>query len=286
VIRYAIRFSVIAIVFSSSAGLVVTTGHAQEHMFAVTGVVVDQQGAPFDMAEVVFKGGSGTIVAHTDASGSVLVNLEAGKYVLTASHAGFITTQLVDFSVPGPTAHDFRVVLKFDPNANLRMDRYVSPPVPNAPWGLPPIKDKPTQSSLPATQPDYFRLSTPIVKAWREIPLGSPVYALDDAARAKDWLERAWIQSIEFQTGIWYIWIEPGYSVFRIYPYLSKESPQPSAYQGIVLKVKGTLSIEDLLAAIRNRTPTVRIDEYDVFGADSVSVQRYSRPHDRDGLRP
>jgi len=131
----------------------------------------------------------------------------------------------------------------------------------------------------------HVRLSTPVVKAWREIPVGSPVYALDDAVGAKDWLERALIQHIEFQTGKWYIWMEPGYSVFRIYPYLSKGSPQPSVYQGIVLKVKGTLSIEDLLAAIRNRTPLIKIDEYDVFGSDSVSVQRYSRPHDESGLR-
>jgi hypothetical protein len=99
----------------------------------------------------------------------------------------------------------------------------------------------------------------------------------------KDWLERALIQHIEFQTGKWYIWIEPAYSVFRIYPYLSKGSPQPSVYQGIVLKVKGALSVEDLLAAIRNRTPTIKIDEYDVFGAGSASVQRYSRPHGGGG---
>ena len=141
-------------------------------------------------------------------------------------------------------------------------------------------------STLPKReQTDHVRLSTPVVKAWRDIPVGSPVYALDDAVGAKDWLARALIQHIGVQTGIWHIWTEPGYSVFRIYPYLSKESAQPSVYQGIVLKVKGSLSVEDLLAAIRNRTPTIKIDEYDVFGAGSVSVQRYSRPHDRAGLR-
>ncbi|HZV88469.1 MAG TPA: hypothetical protein VFF95_13050 [Candidatus Binatus sp.] len=144
---------------------------------------------------------------------------------------------------------------------------------------------QPISRSPKREETDHVRLSTPVVKAWREIPVKSPVYALDDAVGAKDWLERALIQHIEFQSGIWYIWIEPGYSVFRIYPYLSKGSPQPSVYQGIVLKVKGTLSIEDLLAAIRNRTPTIKIDEYAVFGADSVSVQRYSRPHEGGGLR-
>jgi hypothetical protein len=144
---------------------------------------------------------------------------------------------------------------------------------------------QPISSSLKREETDHVRLSTPVVMAWREIPVGSPVYALDDAVGAKDWLKRALIQHIEFQTGKWHIWIEPGYSVFRICPYLSKGSPQPSVYQGIVLKVKGTLSVEDLLAAIRNRTPTIKIDEYDVFGTDSVSVQRYSRPHDGDGLK-
>ena len=143
-----------------------------------------------------------------------------------------------------------------------------------------PISRSPKQEEA-----DYVRLSTPVVKAWREIPVESPVYALDDALGAKDWLERALIQQIDFQTGKWHIWIEPGYSVFRIYPYLSNRSPQPNVYQGIVLKVKGTLSLEDLLAAIRKRTPTIRIDEYDVFGTDNVSVQRYSRPHEGTGLR-
>lgn len=282
--RSAIRLSVTAIVLSTLASSVATACHAQKPMFAVAGVAVDQQGAPL-VAGVVFTGDPGTIVAHTDTSGTVRVNLEPGKYVVTASARGFGATKLADFSVAGPTPNNFRIVLNFDHGANLRQDQYVSPPVPNTPWGLPPIEDERAQSSSPATQPDHLRLSTPVVKAWREIPVGSPVYALADTAQAKDWMDRAWIQSIKFQTGIWYIRIEPGYSVFRIYPYLSKQNSEPSVYQGIVLKVKGTLSVDELLAAIRNRTPTIRIVEYDVFGADSVSVQRYSPSHDRDGIR-
>lgn len=140
-------------------------------------------------------------------------------------------------------------------------------------------------SSSPANQKqtDYVRLSTPMVKAWRDIPVGSPAYALDDAVRAKDWLQQALIERIDFQSGIWHIWTEPGYSVFRIYPYASKASPVPLAYQGIVLKVNGTLSEDDLITAIRRRTAAVRIDEYDVFAADtSLNVQRYSRNHDKD----
>jgi len=142
---------------------------------------------------------------------------------------------------------------------------------------------QPISLSPKLEETDHVQLSTPVVKAWREIPVESSVYALDDAVGTKDWLERALIQHIEFQTGKWDIWIEPGYSVFRIYPYLFMGSPQPSVYQGIVLQVKGTLSVEDLLAAIRNRTPTIKIDEYDVFGPGSASVQRYSRPHGGGG---
>jgi len=47
-------------------------------------------------------------------------------------------------------------------------------------------------------QTHYVRLST-VVKAWRDIPVGSPVYALDDAVRAKDRLQEALVQRIDFQ---------------------------------------------------------------------------------------
>jgi hypothetical protein len=118
---------------------------------------------------------------------------------------------------------------------------------------------------------------------WREMPVGVPVYTLDDAVQAKDWLQHALVQRIESQTGIWHISIEPGYSVFRIYPYLSKDSPKTGPYQGIVLRVKGTLCVPEFLAAIRNPTPTVKIDAYEIFGVDNVGVQRYSRPHEEKG---
>ena len=124
---------------------------------------------------------------------------------------------------------------------------------------------------------DYIRLSTPIVKAWARIPVGSAVFALDDAAGAKDSLKRALVQRVDAQTGIWNILMEPGYSVFTIYPYQSKGSPQLCVYQGIVLKVNGVLTVDELLAAIRDRTTKTKIDSYDVFGADGVEVQRYSR---------
>jgi hypothetical protein len=133
---------------------------------------------------------------------------------------------------------------------------------------------KPCKSSEDS---DYIRLSTPVVKAWEQIPVGSPVYALDHATGTKDWLKLALIQRVDAQTGIWNILMEPGYSVFRIYPYQSKDSPQPCVYQGIVLKVNGVLTVDDLLAAIRNRITTTKIDSYDVFGGGGIGVQRYSR---------
>lgn len=148
----------------------VSTGHAQEHKFPVTGVVVDQQGAPL-RAEVVFQGKSATFVGHTDDRGSVNVNLEAGKYVVTASAVGFLTTTLVNFSVLGPTANGFRVALRFDPvNGSLRSDRN-SPhdEVPTVPSESPNmIKDQPASSVLPVTQPaTRKRRSARCLYLWR-----------------------------------------------------------------------------------------------------------------------
>lgn len=123
---------------------------------------------------------------------------------------------------------------------------------------------------------DHVALSTPIVKAWQHLAVGVPVYVLDDLAATKGWLDRALVQYVGFQTGKWHINIEPGSSVFRIYPYLAERDRQPRAYQGIVLKVAGQLSAAELIAAIRERKATVVIDEYDLFGK-GVSVQKYSR---------
>ena len=133
-------------------------------------------------------------------------------------------------------------------------------------------------SDVKPEETDYVRLSTPVVKAWRTIPVGSPVCALDDVVREKDWLERSLIYRVDIQTGAWHILASDGYSVFMIYPYFPQRGAPQSVYQGIVLKVNGTLTEYDLRAAIRKRTPTVKIDSYDVFGANGVSVQRYSRP--------
>jgi len=138
---------------------------------------------------------------------------------------------------------------------------------------------KSNQGTPNAGNSDHVRLSTPVVKAWRNLDLESPVYALTDLSPAKDWLDHAFIQPIPFQTGIWHIWIEPGYTVFRIYPYISKGSPQPSIYQGIVLKVNGDVSVDDLIAAIRNRSSTVKIDEFDIYGGAGLGLQKYSRRH-------
>ncbi|HEY2113569.1 MAG TPA: hypothetical protein VGJ51_00655 [Candidatus Angelobacter sp.] len=135
------------------------------------------------------------------------------------------------------------------------------------------------QGAPNAGNSDHVRLSTPVVKAWRNLDLESPVYTLTDLSPAKDWLEHAFIQPISLQYGIWHIWIEPGYAVFRIYPYISKDSPRPSIYQGIVLKVNGDMSVDALVAAIRNRTSTVKIDEFEIYGGAGLNLQKYSRRH-------
>jgi len=121
-------------------------------------------------------------------------------------------------------------------------------------------------------------MSMPIVKAWRELKVGSPLYMLDDMAKDNAWLEHALIQRITVQTGIWFVELEDGYSVFRIYPYLSIGEPTPAFHQGIVLKIKGNKGISDIKDAIHKRMKSVVIDEFDVFG-NGISIHRYSRKH-------
>ena len=148
---HAIRLSVMVIALSTFASLVTGAGYAQEHRFAVRGVIVDSSGAVIPQAEVVFKGESGTFVSHTGMDGSVNVHLEAGKYLLTISAVGF-ATKLADFSVPGATADIFRVVL--NSRSEVRADRYHEDiGVPTVPSELPNIiKDEPTRSYLPVVQ--------------------------------------------------------------------------------------------------------------------------------------
>ena len=50
------------IVLSTSGGFVIAAGNAQEHLFAVKGVVVDPSGAVIPQAEVVFKGSQGGLL--------------------------------------------------------------------------------------------------------------------------------------------------------------------------------------------------------------------------------
>jgi hypothetical protein len=174
VLRYAIRLGVIAIILSTAAVFVIAAGYAQEQAFAVKGVVVDPSGAVISQAEVMFKGKSGTIVAHTGKDGSVSVDLAAGQYVVTVSAWGFASAKLVDFSVSGPTADAFRVSLKID----QRQGDFGSGSdnghsgilaVPTLPSALPDlVKDEPARTSLPAVQPAITkRRSVRCLYLWR-----------------------------------------------------------------------------------------------------------------------
>jgi hypothetical protein len=155
-LRYAVRLSAMVVALSTSAGFVSAAADAQERLFAVKGVVVDQSGAVIPTAEVVFKGESGTIVAHVGADGSVNVNLGAGNYVVTVSAFAFATTKLVDFSVPGSTAEAFRVILEVDQShTHYGSDHDFVPTVPSE---LPnTIQDEPARASSPVVQPETTR---------------------------------------------------------------------------------------------------------------------------------
>ena len=128
------------------------------------------------------------------------------------------------------------------------------------------------------TEHEYYELATPIVRSWCEISAESPAYVFDDMAGRKGWLERALIQRVTVQTGKWNIWIEKGYSVFVIFPYLAEVKSTPHITLGVVFKVKGDLTTAGLVKEIRDRNPDVTIDEFDVFSVGSRVIKR-SRPH-------
>lgn len=77
--------------------------YAQEPSFEVKCTVVDEMGAVIPHAEVAFKGQSGTTVSHTGPDGVVTQALQAGKYTVSVTQIGFITTVLPDFDVAGTT---------------------------------------------------------------------------------------------------------------------------------------------------------------------------------------
>jgi len=139
---------------SVSVGFVIPAASVQEDLFAVKGTVVDLSGVVIQQAEVVFKGDSGKIVAHTVTVGSVNVQLPAGKYVVTISASGFVTAKLVDFSVPPQTAGAFHVILKVGPTDFGSGSPNVIPlVVPTVPSELPDINEEQTRTSLPVVQP-------------------------------------------------------------------------------------------------------------------------------------
>ena len=134
-------------------GCIVVSMPAAEPLFAVKGAVVDPSGAVIPQAEVAFKGESRTIVAHTGMDGTVNVNLEAGKFLVTITALGFATTKLADISVPRPTAEAFRVVLK--PSPVITCGPCVGAPlVPTETSELPNVvNNESTDTSLPVAQP-------------------------------------------------------------------------------------------------------------------------------------
>lgn len=123
------RHPVIAIVLSVLAGVIVPIVNAQDQLFPVEGVVVDETGAAIPHAEVVFKAESGTlspsflfpvlpvIEAQAGVDGVVRVMLGTGNYAVTIIQCGFKTAKPPDFSVQGPTMDAFRIVLQVEPRA-------------------------------------------------------------------------------------------------------------------------------------------------------------------------
>jgi hypothetical protein len=86
--------------------------YAQEPSFEVKCTVVDEMGAVIPHAEVAFKGQSGTTVSHTGPDGVVTQALRAGRYAVSVTQIGFVTTVLPDLNVAGTTQPACRIPLR------------------------------------------------------------------------------------------------------------------------------------------------------------------------------
>ena len=116
--RLTMRPTVIAILLSALARVIVPTVNAQDRVLPIEGVVVDETGARIPSVKLVFKTESGSVVANTDVNGVVDVMLAPGSYAVTISQVGFATTELPVFLVPN--ADPLWVVLKVAPTSSDR----------------------------------------------------------------------------------------------------------------------------------------------------------------------
>jgi|SRR5579864_7152633 len=110
--RIPTRLTVTAVIISALWMLGSPEGDAQSVPISEVKVTVfDETGAAIPNCELVFRGGSETIVSHTGPDGSLNVRLPNGKYVVQTSRAGFVKNN-VQFFAPMPDP--LRIVLQVD----------------------------------------------------------------------------------------------------------------------------------------------------------------------------
>src|ERR1700723_265716 len=93
--------------------LLIAAGQAQAvlPLSEVKITVLDPSGAVIPGSEVAFNTDSKTIVAQTGRNGSVTVTLPTGRYVVTATHLGFLKNEVSNFQVTAPEPNELRVIL-------------------------------------------------------------------------------------------------------------------------------------------------------------------------------
>jgi hypothetical protein len=117
-VRMTKRFYEAVLALGALGVLLVPFGRGQnrpstpEPSSEVKGIVTDATGAVIPNCEVSFKEESGTIVSHTGMDGTVKLELRTGKYAVTVTGIGFVTTKLIDFQISAPAPATFRVVLQ------------------------------------------------------------------------------------------------------------------------------------------------------------------------------
>jgi len=93
----------------------------------------------------------------------------------------------------------------------------------------------------------------------------------------ENWWERTLVLPVGVQTGVWYVWIEAGTTVFTLHPgCVEDEGDNLCDFDCVVLKVDAPrLSTEDLLAAFQGRgEKALHAVEFSIHGPERESVHK------------
>jgi hypothetical protein len=116
VVSVTTRFTTVAVAIGSFL-ILIAVGHGQvvrRPLSEFKAIVFDETGAVIPDCEVVLRSDSESMVSHTGMDGSVTVRLPGGRYAVTTTKVGFVTSKIPDVQIDGSMSDTLRFVLKVD----------------------------------------------------------------------------------------------------------------------------------------------------------------------------